>query len=163
MRNLPEVCALLSDFGLSISTKAIRRPADRQDMRRIQRDGVDGMGGKRTAKQPKEAKSAVAACAAPTGDDAAAVVRLPVDCRLAAQAGLKAQFEEVLHKGDIVLDVEGLERVDTAALQLLVLFRRELESRGGKLAWRGTNAVLDEAASLLGLEQLLNLPAATLA
>ncbi len=121
------------------------------------------MGGKRTARQTKAGKTPVAASAASAKDDATAVVQLPADCRLAAQAALKTQLEEVLHQGEIVLDVEALERVDTAALQLLVLFRRELESRGGKLGWRGANVVLDEAAGLLGLEQLLNRPAATLA
>jgi anti-anti-sigma regulatory factor len=122
------------------------------------------MTGKRTTKRTKAAKPQVEASAAATGkEDALPVVQLPADCRLAAQAVLKAQLEEVLHGGEIVLDVEGLERVDTAALQLLVLFRRELESQGGVLRWRGANAVLSEAAGLLGLEQLLNLPAATLA
>lgn len=91
------------------------------------------------------------------------LVRLPADCRLAAQAALKAQLQEVLQPGGIVLDVAQLERIDTAALQLLLLFRRELERQGGTLGWCGENAVLREAASLLGLEQLLNLPAATLA
>lgn len=122
------------------------------------------MAGKRTTKQTKATKSSVATSPdAPTNDDAVAIVQLPGDCRLAAQAELKTQLEETLHKGEVVLDVQGLERVDTAALQLLVLFRRELESRGGKLGWRGANEILDEAAGLLGLGQLLNLPAATLA
>lgn len=116
------------------------------------------MGGKQAAQQPEAAKSSAAA-----NDGAGTVIRLPTDCRLAAQAALKVQLEEVLHNGDIVLDVENLERIDTAALQLLVMFRRELEGQGGKLGWRGANDVLNEAASLLGLEQLLNLPAATLA
>jgi phospholipid transport system transporter-binding protein len=120
--------------------------------------------GKRTTKQTRAGKSPVAATKSPTADEAdAAVVQLPADCRLAAQAALKAQLQEVLHKGETVLDGERLERIDTAALQLLVLFRRELESRGGTLRWRGVNQVLVEAASLLGLEPLLNLPAVTLA
>jgi anti-anti-sigma regulatory factor len=117
------------------------------------------MAGKRTTKKTAAAKPSAAA----QSSDAVVVVRLPSDCRLAAQAALKVQLQDVLHKGDIVLDAAGLERVDTAALQLLVLFRRELEGHGGKLAWRDANEVLNEAAGLLGLDQLLNLPAATLA
>ncbi|MGN6705340.1 MAG: STAS domain-containing protein [Rhodanobacter sp.] len=109
------------------------------------------MGGKRTAKNKQPAAVA----------DEAAVVCLPADCRLAAQAELKAQLQQVLLHGDIVIDAQALERVDTAALQLLVLFRRELEHNGGALAWRGANEVLREAAALLGLEQSLNLPTAT--
>ena len=122
------------------------------------------MAGKRTTRQTRTGKSTPATAGCATANDvAAAVVRLPADCRLAAQADLKRQLQAVLCQGEIVLDVACLERVDTAALQLLVLFRRELESQGGRVRWRGANPVLDQAASLLGLEQLLNLPAATLA
>ena len=122
------------------------------------------MTGKRTTRQTRAGKSTLAPAACVTATDVvAAVVQLPADCRLAAQAALKRELQAVLCQGEIVLDVACLERVDTAALQLLVLFRRELENQGGKLRWRGANPVLGEAASLLGLEQLLNLPAATLA
>ena len=109
------------------------------------------MGGKRAVKNKQPAAAT----------DGPAVVCLPADCRLAAQVALKEQLQQVLQHGDIVLDAQALERIDTAALQLLVLFRRELEQHGGALAWRGANEVLREAAALLGLEQSLNLPAAT--
>ncbi|MGN6119709.1 MAG: STAS domain-containing protein [Rhodanobacter sp.] len=114
-------------------------------------NGVIEMGGKRAAKNKQPSAAA----------DGAAVVCLPADCRLAVQMALKEQLQQVLQHGDIVIDAQALERVDTAALQLLVLFRRELEHNGGALAWRGTNEVLHEAAALLGLEQSLNLPTAT--
>lgn len=94
---------------------------------------------------------------------AAAPLLLPVDCRMAAQAALKAELLGALKPGAIALDATQVERVDTAALQLLVLFRRELDKQGGTLHWHGTSDALNEAAGLLGLAQLLNLPAATLA
>jgi len=53
-----------------------------------------------------------------------------------------------------------VERVDTAALQLLVLFQRELQARGGTLDWHGASEAFNEAAGLLGLTRLLELPAA---
>jgi ABC-type transporter Mla MlaB component len=56
-----------------------------------------------------------------------------------------------------------VERADTAALQLLVLFRRELQARGGTLDWRGASEAINEAAGLLGLARILELPAAGLA
>ena len=121
------------------------------------------MAGKRATKQTGTGKSPVAAPCFRAAEAATAVVQLPADCRLLAQLALQAQLQEVLHHGEIVLNAERVERIDTAALQLLVLFRRELEGQGGKLRWRGVNPVMGEAASLLGLEQLLNLPAATLA
>jgi anti-anti-sigma regulatory factor len=117
------------------------------------------MAGKRAARQQEDERAANPSGAA----DATASVQLPADCRMAAQAALKAELQGALTAGAIVLDGGQVERVDTAALQLLVLFQRELDARGGTLAWLGASDALNEAAGLLGLAQLLNLPAATLA
>jgi phospholipid transport system transporter-binding protein len=115
------------------------------------------MAGKQAAKQ-RDTNEPISVSAA-----AAAGVRLPADCRMAAQAALKAELLGALAANAIVLDGGQVERVDTAALQLLLLFRRELDARGGTLVWHGASDALNEAAGLLGLAQLLNLPAATLA
>lgn len=115
--------------------------------------------GKRLVKK-KSAKTA--STPAPGGDPG--VVRLPADCRISAQNALKAELVAVLDAGAIaVLDGSRVERIDTAALQLLVIFQRELEARGGAVSWRGANGVINEAAGLLGLAQLLKLPADGLA
>ena len=114
------------------------------------------MAGKRAAKQKEDGQQPAA--------DVAAVVVLPADCRIAAQAALKAELLGALEKGaSVTLDGSQVERADTAALQLLVLFRRELQARGGTLDWRGTSEAINEAAGLLGLAQILELPAAGLA
>lgn len=91
------------------------------------------------------------------------VVVLPADCRIAAQAALKSVLIDALAADKVVLDGGGVERADTAALQLLTLFQREKKVRGGTLEWRGTSEVLNNAAALLGLSQTLGLPAAALA
>lgn len=114
------------------------------------------MAGKRAARQQGTNEP-------PANAGDAASVQLPADCRMAAQAALKAELLGALNAGAIVLDGGQVERVDTAALQLLVVFRRELDARGGTLAWHGASVALNEAAGLLGLAQLLNLPAAALA
>ncbi|KZC17898.1 hypothetical protein RHOFW510R12_11625 [Rhodanobacter sp. FW510-R12] len=116
------------------------------------------MAGKRAAKDTGEPQAGAKTAA--QADAGAAVVALPPDCRIAAQAALKAQLMGVLERGAIVLDGQQVERVDTAALQLLVLLRRELGERGGTLAWRGASEALNEAAGLLGLARILELPAA---
>ena len=122
------------------------------------------MAGKRAARQRDTGEQPVkASAAAPAGASEAARVLLPVDCRMAAQTALKAELLGALEAGAIVLEGGQVERVDTAALQLLVLFRRELDARGGTLGWHGTSDALNEAAGLLGLAQLLNLPAPALA
>jgi anti-anti-sigma regulatory factor len=111
------------------------------------------MAGKRAAKQNQDERPAV--------PDGMAAVTLPADCRLAAQAALQAELVAALERGDgVALDASAVERVDTAALQLLVLLRRELTSRDGTLAWRGASAAFNEAAGLLGLARILELPAA---
>ena len=91
---------------------------------------------------------------------APATVVLPPDCRMAAQAALQAELVAALLGGAVVLDGSRVERVDTAALQLLVLLRRELDGRGGTLAWQGSSEALNDAAGLLGLAKILELPAA---
>jgi phospholipid transport system transporter-binding protein len=90
-------------------------------------------------------------------------LELPADCRIAALPVLKDALSEALGTGLITLDGRQVERADTAALQLLVLFRRELTARGGSLGWIGASDALSEAARLLGLTQTLELPAIALA
>lgn len=113
------------------------------------------MAGKRAAKDADTRDAAAQAGAGPT------VVVLPPDCRMAALPALKAELEAVLAAGAVVLDGHPVERIDTAAVQLLALFRRERNARGGTLAWRGASDALNEAAGLLGLARILELPAAT--
>lgn len=116
------------------------------------------MAGKQAAKVTGQAQADAKTAA--QADAGAAVVALPADCRIGAQAALKAQLAGALERSAIVLDGQQVERVDTAALQLLVLLRRELDERGGTLAWRGASDALNEAAGLLGLARILELPAA---
>lgn len=85
---------------------------------------------------------------------------LPADCRIAALPALKDALLAVLGESAVTLDGRQVERTDTAALQLLLLFRRELALRGANLSWFGASEALLEAASLLGLTQTLELPAA---
>jgi anti-anti-sigma regulatory factor len=111
------------------------------------------MGGKRAAK-PIDA-AAVAA----TGGDTPALVALPADCRMSSQGGLMAELLHALDERAIVLDGQAVERIDTAALQLLALFRREVVTRGGAVRWREPSEALHDAGVLLGLTTFLDLPA----
>jgi len=79
---------------------------------------------------------------------------------MAAQAHLLPELLAALDACTIELDGREVERVDTAALQLLTLFKREVAARGGTLRWMGASDALDEAAGLLGLAKTLELPAA---
>lgn len=135
------------------------------------------MAGKRAAKDagaaarhqdaaapPPDGPVVVADAAAPDGvatrvAAGPALVALPVDCRMSTQGGLMGELLQALDERVIVLDGQAVERIDTAALQLLALFRREVGTRGGTVRWREPSGALYDAASLLGLAALLDLPA----
>jgi anti-anti-sigma regulatory factor len=91
---------------------------------------------------------------------AAMVIGLPADCRMAELPALRDQFVLALDAPLSTLDAIGVERIDTAALQLLVAFHRDAQARGTKVAWSGVSAPLRDAAEKLGLTKTLALPAA---
>ncbi len=73
---------------------------------------------------------------------------------------LKASLERFLEETrPVTLDIAGLQRIDTAGLQVIAAFVRERSAHGLRVEWRGSSAPLAKAARLLGLASLLNLPA----
>lgn len=96
-----------------------------------------------------------------TGKDkgAARVIALPADFRLGSVADVKAELGQALDASAAQLDGAAVERVDTAALQLLVAFRREAAARGQSPTWLGVSQIMRDAAGVLGLAQALELPA----
>jgi len=93
------------------------------------------------------------------GNNAARVIALPADFRLGSVAEVKAELIDAFDAPASQLDAAGVERVDTAALQLLVAFRREATARGQAPGWLGVSEVMRDAAGVLGLAQALELPA----
>lgn len=93
------------------------------------------------------------------GNGVARVIALPADFRLGSVADVKVVLIEAFDAPAAQLDGAGVERVDTAALQLLVAFRREATARGITPAWLGVSEVMRDAAGVLGLAQALELPA----
>lgn len=57
----------------------------------------------------------------------------------------------------LVLDVEDLVAVDTAALQLLASFVMSVHACGGRVEWENLSMPLCQAACVLGLEEALAL------
>ncbi|WP_158628811.1 STAS domain-containing protein [Dyella choica] len=86
-------------------------------------------------------------------------VSMPVDCRIAEVGAMHAQLRGALESSRIVLDGSAVDRVDTAALQLLVVFQREAKKRERQVQWAQVSAPLHDAASQLGLAEALALPA----
>lgn len=57
----------------------------------------------------------------------------------------------------VVIDADKVEHIDTAGIQVLLGFVREIRSSGGSLKWQGVSKALRNAAELTGLGQELQL------
>ncbi|HVO48121.1 MAG TPA: STAS domain-containing protein [Steroidobacteraceae bacterium] len=118
-------------------------------------------------KKPKKAASRTArksprsaGGAAAGSDPGPASFALPIDCMVADAAALKESLAGLV--GDsrpVTLDVAALQRIDTAAMQLLTAFVRERDRKGLRVEWQGSAPALSNAARLLGLTSELKLPA----
>ena len=74
---------------------------------------------------------------------------------------LQATLAHGLEQGlPFLIQVEQVERVDAAALQLLCAFVRAAEEAGLDCAWSEVPAVLRDAARVTGLDDCLALPQA---
>jgi anti-anti-sigma regulatory factor len=69
--------------------------------------------------------------------------------------------ERLDESGNVKIDGGVVDRIDTATLQLLAAFVRDLRADGRSVEWFGCSAVLRRAASSLGLASALSLPADT--
>ena len=71
---------------------------------------------------------------------------------------LQAELAERLDdSGTIQIDGSGVDRVDTAALQLLAVFVRDARAEAREVEWVGCSAGLRKAANGLGLSTALGL------
>jgi phospholipid transport system transporter-binding protein len=93
------------------------------------------------------------------GTSGGARVGMPADFRITDVIDMHRQLRDALNVSPVVLDGTTVDRVDTAALQLLVAFQRDAQKRGHQVSWAGASAPLYDAASQLGLAQTLALPA----
>lgn len=83
----------------------------------------------------------------------------PPEALISDAAQLKSALTPLVGAAAVVrLDVSALQRIDSAALQILCAFLRERRSRKRATEWQGVPAVLRQAASLLGLSAELGLP-----
>ena len=85
---------------------------------------------------------------------------LAAECLVTDASSLKASLSALLDQPQTVtVNASGLQRIDTAALQVITAFVRERSDRGQQVEWQGAAPVLVAAAQLLGLTSLLKLPA----
>ncbi len=85
---------------------------------------------------------------------------LPAECTVSGAIALKEQLAGLLDEPHpVTLDIASLQRIDTAAMQVITAFVRERAGHGRAVEWQGSAPVLLTAAQLLGLTSLLKLPA----
>ncbi len=71
---------------------------------------------------------------------------------------LKAKLDEALaQQKDIVFDAAKLERVDTAALQLMAAFAKKLHENGFSLTWSKPSHDIIDIAQLLAMKEAVSL------
>ena len=115
------------------------------------------------------AEQPVAVAQGPTPESADAVlpvaqsiniVELPAHCTLRDAVALQAKLAACIDAEQAVpVDARAVERIDTAAFQVLLAFVRERAARARAVEWLGLNDTFVESARLLGLHAHLNIPA----
>lgn len=95
-----------------------------------------------------------------TSADPTGPVRLAAECLIHDAPALKQQLlARMEDSGTVVLDASAVQRIDTAALQLIGAFVRDRAGRGLGIRWHAASPAFAAAARLLGLEGLLQMPA----
>ncbi len=71
---------------------------------------------------------------------------------------LYARLQRSLKKSTvIILTSDAVVKADTAGLQLILSFIREVENRGGKVIWKNPSAALLGASRRLGIDMHIGL------
>ena len=66
-------------------------------------------------------------------------------------------LSSLLEDNAIVFDCERIEQVDTAAMQLLYAFNKEVRIHGKSMQWRNVSDVFLHSARLLGIADSLGI------
>lgn len=90
--------------------------------------------------------------------DLDATMKLEADLGIEKVKALHAQLADAFDdEGEVRLEASEVERVHTAALQLFVLFCRDMRAAGREVSFLKPSEALRSAAALLGATTLLNL------
>jgi anti-anti-sigma regulatory factor len=99
---------------------------------------------------------------APSSPDPApdAIIHLGAHLTIREAVALRAELLERVNLVDVVgLDASGVQKVDTAGLQVLLAFTRQRRVADAATVWTGCSDSLRKGAACLDLGQALGLPA----
>lgn len=89
-------------------------------------------------------------------DSGATIISIGSSLTIKTIAELKQQLDESLAENvDITLDSAELQKIDTAGLQLLFSLQNSLQHTGQQLLWANKNPMIESAAKLIGLSELI--------
>ena len=92
----------------------------------------------------------------PVADATAIVLEGSLD--ISGAGGLRERLARALDtQQPVVLDAANVERVDTAALQVLTAFFKDAAAQQHDVQWKTASAALCNAAGLLGLQESLRI------
>ncbi|PZN33128.1 MAG: hypothetical protein DIU71_05865 [Proteobacteria bacterium] len=121
--------------------------------------GEGGAGASVAGEAPAEQAAATdQAASTETPEPTAHVVVLPSSCTVREAAALKVELCTAARETHAAVDARAVERIDTAALQLLCAFVKRREHEQRPVEWLGTSQNFDEAVRLLGAATLLGRP-----
>jgi ABC-type transporter Mla MlaB component len=109
------------------------------------------------AAEPRKTKATAASTAHAPGDSPAApTIVLASACTVKDAAALKSALCDALDdERAVALDAGAVERIDTAALQLVCAFVRDRKAQSKAVYWKSVSDAMREAARLLGAAELL--------
>lgn len=89
-------------------------------------------------------------------DESTHVINLGVDLTIRSVAACKSMIDETISNGfDIKLTAAELQKIDTAGLQLIYSLNKTLEKTAQVIQWESSNAIINEAAQMIGMNNLI--------
>lgn len=93
-----------------------------------------------------------------SNSESAYTISLPSALTIRDVSELMEELNEIDDKHqELVFDAENIERVDTAAMQLILGFYLFAKDSGRKVIWNKPSETLHHAAEILGLKELINI------
>ena len=86
------------------------------------------------------------------------MLKLPSELTISQAEEFHQQVLQVLHaEHEVCIDITGVNRIDTASIQVLCALQKHLLDINSKIRWHGESQAFFDAVDELGLTELLAL------
>lgn len=91
-------------------------------------------------------------------DPTSNVINLGAELTIRSVASCKSLIDESVNNGfDVKLAAGELQKIDSAGLQLIYSLKQSLQKTGQSIQWEQPNAIINQAARIIGLHDLLEM------